>query len=189
MIVYDTNIIIKQFEETLNIKFNTTDYESKIEYNIIIFENNYNFKNIAKYLYHEIVNNKSFIYKNIINSIGIVPISIDINIDKFLSDEKSYIAFILGKEYFENSFHYIYYDPEVFIVTKNKNESEKSEENNRSNISNRSNAGTIVGIIFGVIGFIGFLFGGFLLYGYRKRIKNENLILLDNISLNLTNLS
>lgn len=173
----DTNIIIKQFEETLNIKFNKTDYESKIEYNIIIFENNNNFKNITKYLYHEIVNNKSFIYKNIINSIGIVPISIDINIDKFLSDEKSYIAFIL--EHFENSFHYIYYDPEEFIVTKNKNESEKSEENNKSNIINRSNTGTIVGIIFGVIGFIGFLFGGFLIYRYRKRIKNENLILLD----------
>lgn len=128
MIAYDTNIIIKQFEKILNIKFNTSNYESKIEYNIMIFENNNNFKNITNYLYHEIINNKSFIYKNIISSIGIDPISIDINIDKFLSYEKKYITFILGKEYFENSFHYIYYDPKEFIVINNKNKNDNRSQ-------------------------------------------------------------
>lgn len=47
------------------------------------------------------------------------------------------------------------------------------------------NAGTNLGIIFGVICFIGLLFGGFLIYRYRKRMKNKNLKLFDNLSLNL----
>ena len=128
-ISYDTKIYIDNDENVLNIKFNTTNYESKIEYYIIITENmDNNTKNITKYLYHKIINNKSFIYKNIINSVGIEPIVIKLNIDEFFSYDIPYIIYILGKENFGETFHYIYYEPKEFNFSLNENVEESEVE-------------------------------------------------------------
>ena len=113
-----------------------------------------------------IINNNSYIYKTIINSIGIEPISIDINIDEFFTYNKSYISYILGKEYIGETFHFIYFEPQKFIPRKNE-ENEKSLQNNSSKV------GLVLGIIFGIIGFCVILLLGFYLYRKRKLIKNK----------------
>ena len=184
MIIYDKNIIINQSKNMLDIEFNTTFYDSKIEYNIILSEDNY-FNNITNYLYHEIINNKSFVYKKIVSSLGIKPISMTINKDEYLSYNKSYMAFVLGKEYFGNSYHYIYYEPKSFVNKINKNEeielnSEKineevsisSEEIDKdiSNESSKSKIGIIILIICGVFAVAAIVIIG--LYCFRKRRNN-----------------
>ena len=194
MVIYDTKIQINQQENVVNIKFNTTDYLSKIEYDIIIFENdnitnNTNITNITNYLYHKKISDNFYIYKNIISSIGIEPISIDLKIDEPLTYNKSYITYILGKENFGDSFHYIYYEPEkcTLIKTNPKNDSETKSDDTESKTdintddksekdksTKSSKTGLIVGIIFGVIGFIAIVLVGF--YFYRKnKIKDNSL--------------
>ena len=128
-ISYDTEIYMDYEDNILNIKFNTTNYETKIEYFVVITDNlDNNINNISNYLYHKIINNESFIYKNIICSIGVEPILIELNIDEFFNYDIPYIIYILGKENFGSSLHYIYYEPKKFIITIDKPEEEIDEK-------------------------------------------------------------
>jgi len=187
MIIYDKSINITQSGNYINIKFNTTNYETKVEYTIIIIENN-TLTNLSDYLYHEILDNKNYIYNNIISSRGIEPISIQINIDKYLSYNQSYINLIIGKEDFYDSYHYIYYEPKEFFVheyeiidintdnidsidnsiiiniedEKGKKDEENSEKNGSSN-----KIGIIVGVVVGVIAVSLITFLG--IWYYKKR--------------------
>ena len=117
MIINDKTISINQNETILNIKFNATSYESKIEYYIAINESNKEINNTI--LIHKIINENLFIYNTIINSLGNEQISIDINIEKYFKYNKFYKLIILGKEIFETSFNYIYYEQKSFMITKN----------------------------------------------------------------------
>ena len=127
MIIYDNIIYIEQLDNSINIKFNTTSYESKIEYYIIIDKDNNNITNLSNFLFHKIINSDNFIYRNVISSIGINPISINLDIEDYFIYNESYISYILGKENFGESFHYIYYEPQKFII-KNQEEEEKEYE-------------------------------------------------------------
>ena len=202
MIIYDKSINIAQSGNYINIKFNTTNYETKVEYSIIIIENN-TLTNLSDYLYHEILDNKNYIYNNIISSRGIEPISIQINADKYLSCNQSYINLILGKEDFYESYHYIYYEPKEFFVQEyeiidintdnidsidsidsidnsiiiniEEEKGVKDEENSEKNGSSNK-IGIIVGVIIGVIGISLITFLGIWYYKKRNpgRIKLES---------------
>ena len=176
MIIFDKNIYIEKNENIIDIKFNTTSYESKLEYYIII-NKNYNIENYTEFLYHQIINTdtSSFIYKNIISTIGIEPISIQLNIDKFPSINEKYIIIVLGKENFGETFHYKYYEPKIFYI--NDESPDKTDEEKRS--ANISIWG-IIGIIIGIISLLGISF--IIYYIYRKK-RNKKEILLDDIDL------
>ena len=175
MIIFDKNIYIEKNENIIDIKFNTTSYESKLEYYIII-NKNYNIENYTEFLYHQIINtDNSFIYKNIISTIGIEPISIQLNIDKFPSINEKYIIIILGKENFGETFHYKYYEPKIFYIN-DESPDKTDEEKSSANIS----IWMIIGIIIGIISLLGISF--IIYYIYRKK-RNKKEILLDDIDL------
>ena len=197
MIYYDKNINIIEIKNFINIEFNTTLYESKIEYYVIITEN-INLNNMSDFLFHKVINSNSPIYKNIINSFGIEPISINVNIDKYLSYNKSYIIFVLGKENFGDTFHYMYYQPKEFNISNSEEEEEKNtdensdesqnDDKNKGNVEEDNNTTiilVIVGIISGIIAFFALIFA--VKYFLKKSRDNEYNKLLNDINSNLHN--
>lgn len=175
MLIYDKNIYIEKRENLINIEFNTTSYESKLEYYIIINKNQ-NIENYTEFLYHKIINtDNSFIYKNIISTIGIEPISIELDIDKFPSINETYIIIVLGKENFGDTFHYKYYEPKIFNIDDDSSD-KKDEEKSNANIS----TWLIIGIIIGIISLLGISF--IIYYIYRKK-RNQKEIILDDTNL------
>ena len=176
MITYDKSILVNQIENILNIKFNTTEYESNIEYNIAIIEDNntINMKSLSHYSYHEITNNNDSLINFFYSSAGIEPISIELNVDEYFNDNKSCIILVLGKQNFEGSYNYLYYDPILFKVTKNKIETvieiETEVEKEKETKKSRSYTGLILGIFFGIIIIIGIIAVG--IYFYRQKKSN-----------------
>ena len=198
MIIYDKNINIKKIKNLINIEFNTTNYESKLEYCIII-NDNFSKTNLTEYLFHKIINDGSFIYKNIINSVGIEPISLNISINKFLYYNNSYTIIILGKENFGDTFHYIYYEPNEFNTTINKDEEEEiTDENSDENEDKDKNKDNkeendyslillIILIIIGITGLIALIITVF--YCFRKKEDNQYDRLLNDINSSFYNLN
>ena len=179
MINQDKNILVNQFENILNITFNTTEYESNIEYNIAIIEKNstLNLKKLSHYLYHYFTFNNNSLINLLYSSSGIEPVSIELDVDEYFNDNKSCIILVLGKQKIEESYNHIYYNPIEFNVSKNKIEIEKEKENNNS----KSNSGKIVGIIIGIIILIGIAIA--IIYFYRK--KKSNFHSLPNLNKNI----
>ena len=190
MITYDKSILVNQIENILNIKFNTTEYESNIEYNIAIIEdNNINIRNmqsLSHYSYHEITNNNDSLINLLYSSAGIEPISIELNVDEYFSDNTSCIILVLGKQNFEGSYNYLYYDPIQFNIIKNKIEieteiekgkekekdieTEVEKEKEKEEKKSSSYTGIVLGIFFGLIIIIGVIAAG--IYFYRRRKSN-----------------
>ena len=167
-----------------------TNYESKIEYYIII-HNNFNITNLTEFLFHQISNDSSFIFKNIINSVGIEPVSLNISINKYLSYNNSYIILILGKENFRDIFHYIYYEPTEFNITINKDEEEENTNENTDENKNKEENDSIiilliVGIIIGISGLITLII--IVFYCLRQKRDNQYDKFLNDINSSFNNL-
>ena len=158
MIYMDKNILIEQLKNILNIKFNTSLFESKIEFQIVIIEDN-DIHNLSNYLLHKIIKNNSFIYKKIICSYGIEPISVDIDIDKYFNDNTYITAIILGKQYFREGYNYLYYEPAKFTVIK-----EKTKKKNK-------NIGIIIGITISILVLISIIIAFGIYYYHKRKIK------------------
>ena len=104
----------------LRIKFNTTNYNSRLEYQIALIEkdNNINPLSIHKKFYEN-----NLIYKNIIYSSGKEPIEKNISliddINNFTYD-KDYTFIAYGKDCYSDSINYFYMEPlSLFISDPN----------------------------------------------------------------------
>ena len=95
------------------------------------------------------------------------------NVDNYFDDNKEYKLVIFGKENIRESFHYNYYYPVIFNISK-----EKSINNENNNKQKKNNIILIVGIILGSAVLIAIIF--LIIYFYRKKksnftsIPNEN---------------
>ena len=67
-ILYDKNLDIEQNENILKIKFNTTSYNSKLEYYVALVDNE---KEINPLSFRNIIFENNSVYRNILYSIGI----------------------------------------------------------------------------------------------------------------------
>ena len=108
---------------------------------------------------HKIIKNNSFIYKKIICSYGIEPISVDIDIDKYFNDNTYITAIILGKQYFREGYNYLYYEPAKFTVIK-----EKTKKKNK-------NIGIIIGITISILVLISIIIAIGIYYYHKRKIK------------------
>ena len=78
----------------MRIKFNTTNYNSKLEYQIALIEKE---DNIDPILIHKKFFENDLIYKNIIYSLGIEPIGINFSIKDNFTYNKNYT--VIAKRY------------------------------------------------------------------------------------------
>ena len=114
-ISYDKTLVINQIENILKIKFNTTNFNSKIEYQIALINNQDNIEPIS---FHKIFQENELIYKNIIYSIGIEPIetNISLNTNNNFTYDKNYTIIALGKELIGVSLNYLYMEPKTLYI-------------------------------------------------------------------------
>ena len=94
-ILYDKNIDIKQVENNLIIKFNTTNYNTKLEYDIALINQE---DNIEPFSIHQKFLENNFIYKNIIYSNGIEPLETIFSLDNNFIYDKNYTIIAYGKD-------------------------------------------------------------------------------------------
>ena len=112
---------IKQDKNILNIKFNTTKYNSKLEYNIALIEED---NNINPFIIHQKFYENNLIYKDTIYSTGIEPIETNFSLKNFNYDKK-YTIIAYGKENIRDNFNYFYLEPKtLLIIDPNKKNSE-----------------------------------------------------------------
>ena len=120
-ISYNKNMDIKQDKNILNIKFNTTKYNSKLEYNIALIEED---NNINPFIIHQKFYENNLIYKDTIYSTGIEPIETNFSLKNFNYDKK-YTIIAYGKENIRDNFNYFYLEPKtLLIIDPNKKNSE-----------------------------------------------------------------
>ena len=122
---------IKQNKNTLNIKFNTTKYNSKIEYNIALIDENDNIK--PKTIHKKFFEN-DLICKITIYSTGIEPIETNFSLTEFNYD-KNYTVIAYGKEIIRDSFNYFYLEPKTLLIFNPDHESKSSDTYNIINES------------------------------------------------------
>ena len=139
IISYNKNLDIKQIENILRIKFNTTNYKSRLEYQIALIEKE---ENIDPLSIHKKFYENNLIYKNIIYSSGKEPIETNIslinNTNNFTYD-KDYTLIAYGKDFYGDSINYFYMEPiSLFIADPNKS-NVNEETNNITNTSKTNN--------------------------------------------------
>ena len=136
-ISYYTNLDIKQIENILIVKFNATNYNSKLEYNIALIEQE---DNIEPFSIHKKFYKNDFIYKNIIYSLGNEQIETNISLHSDLIYNKNYTVISYGKDVYGESFNYFYFEPKtIFITGPNNNEKEKENTNTIINTDENTN--------------------------------------------------
>ena len=138
IISYDTNVDIRQIENILSVKFNTTNYKSRLEYQIALIEKE---ENIDPLIIHQKFYDNNLIYKNTIYSPGKESIETNIsllnNTNNFIYD-KNYTLIAYGKDYFGDSINYFYMKPVSLYISDPKNPSIKEENKTINNISTTS---------------------------------------------------
>ena len=142
VISYDTNVDIRQIENILNIKFNTTNYKSRLEYHIALIENQ---ESIEPLIIHQKFYDNDLIYKKTIYSSG--KESIETNLSLLnntynFTYNKDYTLIAYGKDFFGNSINYFYMDP-VSLYISAPNSSTINQNNTiikNSNIPEISNS-------------------------------------------------
>ena len=138
IISYDTNVDIRQIENILSVKFNTTNYKSRLEYQIALIEKE---ENIDPLIIHQKFYDNNLIYKNTIYSPGKESIETNIsllnNTNNFIYD-KNYTLIAYGKDYFGDSINYFYMKPASLYISDPKNPSIKEENKTINNISTTS---------------------------------------------------
>ena len=131
---YDTNIDIKQIENNLRVKFNTTNYKSRLEYQIALIEKE---DNIDSLLIHKKFYENNLIYKNIIYSSGKESIDMNISLINDINNnnfDKDYTLIGYGKEYYGDSINYFYMDPISLFISNPIKTNTKEESNTIINI-------------------------------------------------------
>ena len=170
-IIYDRNINVEQNENILIVKFNTTTYNSKLEYYISLIDND---DNIDLIQFHEFIFENKYIYKNIFHSIGVDPIETNISLPNNFKYNKNYTIIILGKDTYGDSFNYYYFEPKKIFI-ENSNILIDTENNSDDNDNNKkSNKKLIIIIIIAVAGVI--LIGGVIfaiIYFCKKKKYNK----------------
>jgi len=68
----------------------------------------------------------NYIYRNIFNSKGIESIETNITLEDNFIYNKDYSLIVLGKDMYDQSFNYIYYEPKNIFISKLENEKEKN---------------------------------------------------------------
>ena len=142
VISYDTNLDIKQIENILRIKFNTTNYGSRLEYQIALIEKE---DNINPLLIHKKFYENNLIYKNIIYSKGKETIERNISLINDINNfsyDKNYTVIGYGKDIYGDNANYFYMDPVILFVS-DPNKANMTKENNTvinvTNVTNVSN--------------------------------------------------
>ena len=127
MISYNKNIDIEQIENILKIKFNTTNYNSKLEYQLALIDEEYNIDPIS---IHKKFYENNIIYKNIIYSTGIEPIETNITLknDNFTYD-KNYTLIAFGKENYRDNLNYFYMEPKTLFISASNNINKNKDSN------------------------------------------------------------
>ena len=120
-ISYNKSLDVEQIENTLRIKFNTTNYKSRLEYQIALIEKEDNIDHLS---IHKKFYENNLIYKNTIYSSGKEPIETNISLindtNNFTYD-KDYTLIAYGKDFYGDNFNYFYMDPlSLFIKDPNK---------------------------------------------------------------------
>ena len=124
-ILYEKNFDIEQIENNLIIKFNTTNYKSKLEYQeaLIDAENNIDPISIHKKFYEN-----NLISKNTIYSTGITPIETSFTLNqKTFNYNKNYTIIVYGKDIYGNNFNYFYMEPKTFFISRQNNTNDSSK--------------------------------------------------------------
>ena len=119
-------------------KFNTTNYNSKLEYQIAVIdeEDNINPTTIHKKFYED-----NLIYKNTIYSTGIEPIeaSFTLKQDTFKYNKK-YTIIMYGKDIYSNNVNYFYMEPKTLFI---KDPSITNESNSTNSIEQKTDKITV----------------------------------------------
>jgi len=129
IISYDTNIDIRQIENILSVKFNTTNYKSRLEYQIALIEKE---ENIDHLIIHQKFYDNNLIYKNTIYSSGKESIETNISLSKNTNNfsyDKDYTLIAYGKDYFGDSINYFYMEPASLYIS-NPNTPTLNKKNN-----------------------------------------------------------
>ena len=139
MVSYNTNIDIKQIENILRIKFNTTNYKSKLEYQLALIDEEYN---IVPMTIHKKFYENNLIYKNTIYSTGKEPIETNITLkdDNFTYD-KNYTLIAFGKDIYGEKVNFFYMEPKTLFISalNNKNINEGTIAIEQTYITNEIN--------------------------------------------------
>ena len=199
IISYDTNVDIRQIENILSVKFNTTNYKSRLEYQIALIEKE---ENIDHLIIHQKFYDNNLIYKNTIYSSGKESIETNIsllnNINNFIYD-KDYTLIAYGKDYFGDSINYFYMEPvslyisdphqdskstniesndEINTIIPNTSMEETENPNetisdfisdNKDDEKNKTNIIAIVFASIGVVAILGVILG-FIIYYIKKKL-------------------
>ena len=106
MVQYNKSIDIKQIGNILRIKFNTTNYKSKLEYQLALIDEEYNLKPFS---IHKKFYENNLIYKNVIYSTGKEQIETNITLknDNFTYN-KNYTLIAFAKDINGENLNYIY---------------------------------------------------------------------------------
>jgi len=116
-ITYNTNLDIEQIENILIIKFNSTNYNSKLEYQIALIDEEDNLDPIS---IHKKFLDNDLIYKNIIYSIGNEQIEANISLKNNFIYNKNYTVIGYGKDIYGEIFNYFYFVPKTFFIIEPK---------------------------------------------------------------------
>ena len=138
IISYNKYMDIKQIENHLRIKFNTTNYKSRLEYQIALIEKE---DNIDPLKIHKKFYENNLINKNIIYSSGKESIETNISLQKNGSDfkyDKNYTLIAYGKDYYGDKINYFYMEP-ISLFIANPYESNENKETYNINNTQKTN--------------------------------------------------
>ena len=138
-ISYNKNLDIKQIEDNLRIKFNTTNFNSKLEYQIGLIEKE---DNIDSILIQKKFAENNMIYKTTLYSAGNEPIETNISLanNNNITYDKNYTIIVYGKDFYGNSLNYFYMEPEtLFITDPSKPQSIEPTNSITNNVKNSEN--------------------------------------------------
>ena len=139
IILYNKYMDIKQIENILRVKFNTTNYKSRLEYQIALIEKE---DNIDPLKIHKKFYENNLIYKNIIYSSGKESIETNISLIKNGSDfqyDKNYTLITYGKDYYGNKINYFYMEPITLFISDPYESNEDKETNTNTNTPKTTN--------------------------------------------------
>ena len=117
IISYNKTMNVELLGNILRIKFNTTNYKARLEYQIALIEKE---DNINPLSIHKIFYENNLIYKNIIYSSGKEPIEMNISL---LNDTnnftygKDYNLIAYGKDFYGDNINYFYMDPLSLFIS------------------------------------------------------------------------
>ena len=131
-ISYNKKLAIEQIENNLIIKFNTTNYISKLEYYIAIIEKE---DNIDPNIMHKKFFENDLLYKNIIYSTGKEQIETSFSLKNNFIYNKNYSIIAYGKEDYGDSFNYFYLEPETLLIYNPNNTFIEDNKYNTVNIN------------------------------------------------------